>query len=109
MIKKKKETKASETHEESLFSKEKIVTAMKGESIHFALGLLMVIFGVYLLLAFTSFFFTGGADQSLLEHPEPGELARTNNQIQNVAGPRGAQLAQFLINGCFGISAYAIV
>ena len=109
MIKKKKETKASETHEESLFSKEKIVTAMKGETFHFALGLLLVIFGVYLLLAFTSFFFTGGADQSLLDHPEPGELARTDNRIQNVAGPRGAQLAQFLINGCFGIPAYAIV
>lgn len=109
MIKKKKETKASETHEESLFSKEKIITAIKGESIHFAFGLLMVIFGVYLLLAFTSFFFTGGADQSLLEHPEAGELLRTNNQIQNVAGPRGAQLAQFLINDCFGIPAYAIV
>lgn len=109
MIKKKKETKASETHEESLFSKEKIITAIKGESIHFAFGLLMVIFGVYLLLAFTSFFFTGGADQSLLEHPEVGELLRTNNQIQNVAGPRGAQLAQFLINDCFGIPAYAIV
>ena len=91
MIKKKKETKASETHEESLFSKEKIVTAMKGETFHFALGLLLVIFGVYLLLAFTSFFFTGGADQSLLDHPEPGELARTDNRIQNVAGPRGAQ------------------
>lgn len=109
MIKKKKETKVSETHEESLFSKEKIITAIKGESIHFAFGLLMVIFGVYLLLAFTSFFFTGGADQSLLEHPEAGELLRTNNQIQNVAGPRGAQLAQFLINDCFGIPAYAIV
>ena len=109
MIKKKKETKASETHEESLFSKEKIVTAMKGETFHFALGLLLVIFGVYLLLAFTSFFFTGGSDQSLLDHPEPGELARTYNRIQNVAGPRGAQLAQFLINGCFGIPAYAIV
>ena len=109
MIKKKKEAKTPETHEESLFSKEKIVTAMKGETIYFACGLLMVIFGVYLLLAFTSFFFTGGADQSLLDHPEPGELARTDNRIQNVAGPRGAQLAQFLINGCFGIPAFAIV
>lgn len=109
MIKKKKESKSPETKEESLFSKEKIVTAMKGETSYFAIGLLLVIFGVYLILAFSSFFFTGGADQSLLEHPEPGELIRTDNQIQNVAGPRGAQLAQFLINDCFGIPAYIII
>lgn len=56
MIKKKKESKSPETKEESLFSKEKIVTAMKGETSYFAIGLLLVIFGVYLILAFSSFF-----------------------------------------------------
>lgn len=62
-----------------------------------------------MLLAFSSFFFTGGNDQSILSHPNPGELLETGNRIQNYAGARGAQLSQFLINDCFGISAYFII
>lgn len=88
---------------------DKVVTAIKGETIHFIIGLLCVIFGVYMLLAFSSFFFTGGNDQSILSHPNPGELLETGNRIQNYAGARGAQLSQFLINDCFGISAYFII
>lgn len=88
---------------------DKVVTAIKGETIHFIIGLLCVIFGVYMLLAFSSFFSTGGNDQSILSHPDPGELLETGNRIQNYAGARGAQLSQFLINDCFGIPAYFII
>lgn len=87
----------------------KIATAIKSETAHFIIGLLCVIFGVYLLLAFSSFFFTGGNDQSILTHQEKNELLQTDNRIQNYAGARGAQLAQFLINDCFGIPAFIIV
>lgn len=38
----------------------KIVSIFKNETVHFVLGLMLVIFSVYLLLAFSSFFFTGG-------------------------------------------------
>ncbi|WP_308777505.1 DNA translocase FtsK 4TM domain-containing protein [uncultured Bacteroides sp.] len=106
MVKKKTETK---TDDKKFITKEKVVTAMKGETVRFIVGLLCVIFGVYLILAFSSFFFTGGNDQSILTHPNPEELLQTDNHIQNYAGARGAQLAQFLINDCFGISAYLIV
>ena len=105
-MKKKTETKENE---EKMIAPSKVIKAMKGETIHFIIGLLCVIFGVYMLLAFTSFFFTGGNDQSILAHPDPGELLETENRIQNYAGARGAQLSQFLINDCFGISAYLIV
>lgn len=88
---------------------EKIATAIKSETAHFIIGLFCVIFGVYLLLAFSSFFFTGGNDQSILTHQENNELLQTDNRIQNYAGARGAQLAQFLINDCFGIPAFIIV
>lgn len=94
---------------EKSISPKKIVTAIKSETAHFIIGLLCVIFGVYLLLAFSSFFFTGGNDQSILTHPEGNELLETGNKIQNYAGARGAQLAQYLINDCFGIPAYFII
>ena len=104
----KKKTETQE-NKDKIINPKKMINALKGETIHFIIGLLCVIFGVYMLLAFSSFFFTGGNDQSILAHPDPGELLETNNGIQNYAGARGAQLSQFLINDCFGISAYFIV
>ena len=77
---------------------------LKNETTHFVIGLISVIFAVYLLLAFTSFFFTGAADQSILDNQQPGELMQTTNHVKNYAGARGAQLAEFLINECFGLS-----
>lgn len=106
MSKKKTDNK---TNEEKLITPGKVVTAIKSETFHFSVGLFCVIFGVYMLLAFSSFFFTGGNDQSILSHPNPNELLETGNRIQNYAGARGAQLSQFLINDCFGISAYFII
>lgn len=81
----------------------------KNETTHFVIGLISVIFAVYLLLAFTSFFFTGAADQSILDNQQPGELMQTTNHVKNYAGARGAQLAEYLINECFGLAAYFII
>lgn len=39
-------------------SPSKIVAILKNETVHFVIGLMLVIFSVYLLLAFSSFFFT---------------------------------------------------
>ncbi len=87
----------------------KIAAFLKNETLHFIIGLVMVIFAVYLLLAFTSFFFTGSADQSILENHTTEQLLSTDNQVKNYAGARGAQLADYLINGCFGISSFFII
>jgi len=104
MVKKKsnKELKKETT------SNNKLTGFIKNETIAFIIGLLCVIIAVYMLLAFTSFFFTGAADQSILENPHTGELSSTNNHIQNYAGARGAQVAEYLINDCFGIPSYFI-
>ena len=91
----------------SLFGK--IRAIFKNETIHFVIGLVLVIFSVYLLLAFSSFFFTGAADQSIIDSGSAQELASTNNGVKNYAGSRGAQLASYLINDCFGISSFFIL
>ena len=67
-MKKKTDTK---TIEQKRVTTQKVVTALKSETAHFVIGLLCVIFGVYMLLAFSSFFFTGGNDQSILHIPTP--------------------------------------
>ena len=103
---KKKTEKAQEPKE---IKTNRIGNFTKSETTHFVIGLICVIFAVYLLLAFTSFFFTGAADQSILNHQQPGELMETTNQVKNYAGARGAQISEYLINGCFGIASYLIV
>lgn len=88
---------------------EKIVSAFRSETIRFVIGLVLVIFSVYLLLAFSSFFFTGAADQSIIDSGNAQELASVNNGVKNYAGSRGAQLASYLINDCFGVSSFFIL
>ncbi|MDE6348066.1 MAG: DNA translocase FtsK [Bacteroides sp.] len=95
--------------ESSLSSLDKVMLLLKSETVHFVIGLTLVIFSVYLLLAFSSFFFTGAADQSIIDEGNAQELLSTNNGVKNYAGSRGAQLASYLINDCFGISSFFIL
>ncbi|KAA6319043.1 hypothetical protein EZS27_031025, partial [termite gut metagenome] len=85
-----------------------VAAFLKNETFHFITGLLLVLFSVFLLIAFTSFFFTGVADQSTLDG-EAELLSSINNEVKNYAGSRGAQLASYLINDCFGISSFFFV
>ena len=87
----------------------KVAALFRSETVHFVIGLVLVIFSVYLLLAFSSFFFTGAADQSIIDGGSAQELIYTNNGVKNYAGSRGAQLASYLINDCFGVSSFLIL
>ncbi|MBQ8673075.1 MAG: DNA translocase FtsK [Bacteroides sp.] len=107
MAKKTTENTAPASGRMPLFKK--ITLFFSNETLHFIVGLLLVIFSVYLLLAFSSFFFTGAADQSIIEAADPHEMASSENDVQNYAGSRGAQLASCLINDCFGISSFCIL
>ena len=87
----------------------KVAALFRSETVPFVIGLVLVIFSVYLLLAFSSFFFTGAADQSIIDGGSAQELISTNNGVKNYAGSRGAQLASYLINDCFGVSSFLIL
>ena len=87
----------------------KVAALFRSETVHFVIGLVLVIFSVYLLLAFSSFFFTGATDQSIIDGGSAQELISTNNGVKNYAGSRGAQLASYLINDCFGVSSFLIL
>lgn len=104
----KKNSTAKDT-EPSLSFFGKVAALFRSETIHFVIGLVLVIFSVYLLLAFMSFFFTGAADQSIIDGGTAEELISSDNGVKNYAGSRGAQLASYLINDCFGISSFLIL
>ncbi|KAA6309347.1 hypothetical protein EZS27_039141, partial [termite gut metagenome] len=50
----------------------------------------------------------GAADQSIVDGNSE-LLSSVNNGIKNYAGSRGAQLAHFLINNCFGFASFLFV
>lgn len=87
----------------------KVAAFFKNETLHFLLGLTMVILSGFFLISYVSFFFTGAADQSLVDATDLVNLSETNNDIQNYAGSRGAQLSNYLMNDCFGISSVFII
>ena len=103
MTKKKKSSKASK--DTSFLKKTGIF--LKDERTQFIAGLLILMFGVYLFLAFISFFFTGDADQSILKDKSVWRLLFVKNDIQNWTGVLGAVFANSAINKWFGISSFA--
>ena len=74
----------------------------KNETLHFILGLAIALVAVFALMAFISYFFTGDADQSVIENSTSQELLAGEGDVQNMGAIRGAQLADFFINGTFG-------
>ena len=101
--------KTGKAEEPKQINTSRIAGFFQNETTHFVIGLISLMLSVYLLLSFSSFFFTGAADQSILDNLVEGELADTNHALKNYAGSRGAQVSEFLINECFGLAAYFIV
>lgn len=81
---------------------------LKSGTLRFIIGLLLLSTSILMGLAFASYFATGTEDQSILDNASSDETYNINNQIGNLIGSRGAKVADTLINGCFGLSAYLI-
>ena len=78
------------------------------EKTKFVLALLLFALAIYFIIAFVSYFSTGGDDQSLVLNPQSGELQNANHSFQNICGSIGAHISHFFISRCFGISAFLI-
>jgi len=70
--------------------------------VHFIFGLAIVLVAAFALLAFVSFFFNGGADQSVIDTPASAETQAGEKEVQNIGALQGARLADYFINGTFG-------
>ncbi len=106
MVRRKK-TKASDktsTYSEALG----INGLFSNERLNFVFGFFLFFFAGYMAWAFVSFFFTGEADQSMIEAPRAGEILNQNQEFQNACGSLGAYLSWFFIKRCFGFAAFII-
>lgn len=81
---------------------------LSNEKTDFVLGLILLIFAVYLFIAFSSFLRTGQADQSLLENLRPGEWLNEGHIFANYCGSLGAIISFLLITQNFGLPAFII-
>ncbi len=77
---------------------------IKDERVQTVIGLVLLTIGLYLALAFLSFFFTGWEDQSLVQNTKGYTLEYINENVKNWAGLTGARIADFVINRTFGVS-----
>lgn len=76
----------------------------------FALGIIFLLFGIYLLIAFLSFIFGAGAqDQNRELYYSTMENAHNPEQIHNAVGALGAKVSQFFVADGFGVAAFIIV
>jgi len=94
------------TNEPGLGQKMKIF--LTDERTRFITGLFLLLGVLFLFLSFTSYFFTGAADQSKMDLSW-NELEFMRSDIHNWASVTGALLAETFLNRWFGISSFAIL
>lgn len=68
-------------------------------------GIILSVITLMLVVAFISFFFTGGHDYSIVVQPDARQAMR--NEIQNALGLPGAVISRWLVDGTFGIASLA--
>lgn len=78
------------------------------EKTDFLLGALLSVIALYVIVAMVSYFYTGQADQSILEDLRPREWMNADRTFSNYCGSIGAIIAYTLITVNFGIPAFLI-
>ena len=82
---------------------------LRDRRFHLFIGFGLLLGSLYLTIAFTSFFFTGHADQSVVAGLSTTPLKEAGQESGNWLGLLGAWAAQLLIYKLFGVAAFALV
>lgn len=82
----------------------------KKELFSFSIGILLFVFSFFLLIAFSSYLYSGHSDFDILENPSYEEIQNSAEApvFKNVCGSLGAMVAYFFIGKCFGLTSYLI-
>ncbi|WP_075591380.1 DNA translocase FtsK [Labilibacter marinus] len=94
-------------------SKQNLLTDFKSKlsdfRVRFFVGLFLIAYSIFLLVAFVSFIFTGGADSSKFNINFFEFISNSEITVQNRTGKLGAYFADLFINSGIGIAAVAII
>ncbi len=81
----------------------------KNEKFRLILGILVLLISAYLLIAFISFLFYGGADQSKFDLKGSDFILDSSIRVQNKAGKTGAYLSEVIMNRGFGLASFIFI
>ncbi|MDQ1771840.1 DNA translocase FtsK [Labilibaculum sp. A4] len=101
-----KKKKTNNTKAKSRFSAPKFLS---DERTKFLFGIALSLFTIYIGLAFVSFFFTGGADQSKLDIKWLELITDSKVRVENWTGKTGAYISNLVINKGFGIASFSFL
>lgn len=105
----KKVTKKKTKSKQKVNMWKELLGPLSDKRIRYVLSFFFVLLGVFMLLAFVSFFINGGIDQSKLDIETGKLLMDPGITVGNWAGKLGAILAQSVINEGFGIPSFIFV
>ena len=91
------------------FSLSQAVSFLKDRRFHLFVGFSLLLGSIYLTIAFTSFLFSGRADQSIVAALGTVPVKEAGQESGNLLGLLGAWLAEKFIYRGFGLSAYALI
>ena len=106
MSKKRKKSKKTQQKSRRFESIRQFLTNRR---VHFVAGMLVCFFAIYIGVTIISYFFTGAADQSVVQNLEVKDLIAKKDVVSNWAGLRGAYMAEVIINRWFGIPSLLLV
>ncbi len=84
-------------------------SGITSQKVGYTLAVLLLIFTVYLTIAFISFIFSGDSDQSKLDIHWEKLVTNPEIRVENAAGKTGAWLADIIINRGFGIASFVFL
>ena len=85
---------------ETRFNLSSISDTFRNETFQFVSGAVLIIVAIFFVIAYVSFLFTGGTDQSA--------IANGVQDIENSTGILGARMSESIVNGWFGFSSILI-
>ena len=92
--------------------KEDIDIMSKAAIAKFVVGIVLVFLSIYMLIAFSSFLYSGASDYSMVDIDNFSQfyknLVASNAHARNVCGAMGARVAFMFINKWFGLAAYLV-
>ena len=95
------------THKKNIFSR--IQSFFCGDKFRITVGIIFLVFSLYLFISFLSFLFSGEADHSKLDLSWYNLMEDSSIRVENKAGKTGAFLSEMLINRGFGISSFIFI
>ena len=106
-----KNTYKSNTFKKRKKEKKKIsfgINFFKDRRLHLTIGIFLLTFSVFLTAAFTSYLFTGKADQSVVEALSSTDIRESGLEIENWFGLMGALSSHYIIYRWFGIASFLL-